>query len=166
MKKLNLIIALTVIIFSISSCSKEGTQGPAGKDGTNGTNGANGNANVHSRNFIVTSWNGVNTSGVYIILADMDITQSIIDSGAVLVYQEVSGTWYALPRSNFGDQWAFNFYLNNIVIQLSHSNGTQVPNPGTNTFKVVVIAGSNRLSNPNLNWSNYNEVKVAYGLKD
>jgi len=39
-------------------------------------------------------------------------------------------------------------------------------NPGNQTFKIVAIAASGLMKNPNLDYNNYQKVKEAFNLDD
>ena len=80
-----------------------------------------------------------------------------------MVYMETSaysGVWAALPLSFSGTE---------VIYAYSTSNVNIVANPQPTTlerFKVVAIASSARLANPNVDYTNYAEVKVTFNLED
>jgi hypothetical protein len=192
-KKSIFIYLLFAAIIFIIGCAKDGETGPAGADGVNGangtngtngingTNGSNGNANVSQSNFTVngSDWTYNNLpvwdQSLTVILNDNDITQNIIDSGIVMVYLSLNSPateWFALPftqklNGNYLSQtWAFAYSLNNVTIKFYFSDGSSPSTPSTNYFKVVVISGTQRIANPNVNWNNYQEVKAFLNLSE
>lgn len=76
--------------------------GPAGTNGTNGTNGINGTNGVTTYTMLNTAttwtWNATQyQSEATINVSTSVLTQSIVDSGAVMLYEQV-------PSSSLGEQ--------------------------------------------------------------
>ena len=136
--KTKILLFVFVVIALFSSCSKD----EAGPQGVAGTNGTNGNANVQSSIDTVINWSGVGTGDVSKVINVPGITQSILDKGIVMVYRVANPTFLiALPYSDQYDEWFFEVHLGSITIDLT--NGTpNVPDPGTITYRVVIIAGN------------------------
>lgn len=154
MKTIKRTVLLTLIasVSLLFSCAKDG------KDGPPGPAGATGNANVKSQTFVVNTWDWSSNS---VLLYDPNITQAIVDNGAVQVYlQGDPGVWIALPLSFSGLEIVYDYQVNFIRITASSQPPTQ------QTFKVVAIASSARLANPNVDYTNYEEVKATFNLKD
>lgn len=154
--------ALTVLLFG--ACSKP-------KDGAPGAQGPQGNANVQSSIYTVTSW-GYTAPEYYVNLTVSAITQDIINTGAVLVYQTTGAadvqlpyTWY--PSASYSETWTPLITLSNVKIVVTDSDLTQPANPGAGVqFKVVVMASRSMLQNPHINFKNFASVKKAFNLKD
>lgn len=155
----------TLLIFTsltiFYSCQKEG---PTGKDGIDG------NANVVSSSITASSWT-FNDPSWKITFTYPAITQEIINTGAVLVYLKVGESYNQLPltfyqSSDYSTSVEVSTFLGGLSIFWTDSDLTQPANPGSRTFKVVVIAASNIYKNKNINYSNYLEVKAAYNLED
>lgn len=96
------------------------------------------------------------------------ITQSVLTNGAVLVYIK-DGTDYfqlplTIPEDTYFTTYQFAHDLGVVSVFVLDSDGLLPINPGTTTFKVVVISGSGK--NPNVNYNDYNAVKAYYGLID
>ena len=181
-KKTVKVIATIFVAFGLifSSCKKDpgpkgdtGSQGPAGPAGTNGTNGingTNGNANVVSSSITTASWTYVAPSWEMSFTYPA-INQDILDNGAVLVYVKSGSNYYQLPytfypSSSYSRTYTFVHYLGGLKVFVTDSDLTQPTNPGTLTFKVVAIAASGKMANPNLNYDDYNAVKKAFNLQD
>jgi hypothetical protein len=142
-----------------------GPQGPAGAAGATGATGATGpqgNANVQS---YVQLNQGVVTAG-FTTIAVPAITQAIVDQGTVLVYLRNAGTstgWLPLPYSENGFTVTFSDFKVGLVDL--KANFTQ-----TNAFdfRIIVITGTGltalNVTNPNLNFKNYNAVAGALHL--
>ena len=141
-----------------------GTQGTAGTNGTNGTNGsigATGNANVQVINFTVSTWtlNGQTWSYTY--------PSTINGNGAVMVYINNSGVYWALPFTTQDIELSFQASTSQLAIfVLSASGTTAISNPGTMAFKAVTIPPAMKVLHPNTNWQNYSEVKSILNLPD
>jgi hypothetical protein len=161
--KIKAITAILLIAITITNC-KKGDTGPAGKDGVNG------NANVVSSSVTSSNWAFVSPAWE-MTLTYPAITQNILDKGAVLVYVQSGSNYYQLPytfypANTYSRSYTFVHYIGGLKVFVTDSDLTQPTNPGSLTFKVVVIAASQRLANPNINWKNYTEVKEALNLKD
>src|ERR1700761_2114450 len=102
MKKL-LLLMLTGGALVFNSCSKTGPQGPQG------------NANViGSSAFTVSSWSQTGSS-YYASFSDPDITNDIVNTGAVEVYKlyvssNGSTSWTNLPDVDGVTSTVYNFY--------------------------------------------------------
>tara|TARA_R110000782_G_scaffold237188_1_gene323453 strand:- start:185201 stop:185656 length:456 start_codon:yes stop_codon:yes gene_type:complete len=151
MKTIKRTVLLTLIasVSLLFSCAKDG------EDGLPGPAGPAGNANVKSQTFDVY-W----SSSSFVDLYATIVTQSIVNSGSVMTYiQESPGTWIALPI-NTNYNIVYSYSVNNVRVYVS-------PQPsGYDKFKVVAIASSARLANPNVDYTNYEEVKATFNLKD
>jgi hypothetical protein len=96
------------------------------------------------------------------------ITQSILNSGAVLCYIETTpGVYWAVPysevQSGWTRHWAFAYDNDEILIQ-TQDDDDATPNPGSRNFKIVVIESSGLILNPNVDLTNYKEVEKAFNL--
>jgi len=154
MKTIKRTVLLTLIasVSLLFSCAKDG------KDGLPGPAGPAGNANVQSQTFVVNTWDWSSNS---VLLYDPNITQAIVNKGAVQVYvQGDPGVWVALPLTISGSYIVYDYQLNYVRITTDSQPPTQ------QTFKVVAIASSARLANPNVDYTNYEEVKATFNLKD
>ncbi len=180
-----IVFAFTI---ALTGCKKDagpkgdkGDKGDAGVNGTNGTNGTNGNANViASTTFTLNNWTSNFDDGInfnYSASASWaGITQAIVDKGVVVVYfDDGSGGWVALPYSYAEDTYSsttinFSFSVGMVAVEYtgfddSGSFGASALN-GLLAIRIVAISASNREAYPNVNWSNYNEVKAVLNLKD
>ena len=162
---------LVVALFAMS-CSKDGEAGPAGPagaNGINGTNGTNGNANVIGTNTLtVSSWTSSNNGALWSTsLSATGITQTIVDRGMVSVFiGDSSGAWTSMPYTIGNASWFYSFGVGFINIYKTNTNLAAIANPGSQTFRVVIISPSNRIANPNTDWKNYEQVKRALNLAD
>jgi hypothetical protein len=151
------------------SCSKDGATGPAGPAGANGTNGIDGNANVIGTNTVtISSWTSYASGSLWVGgLSATGITQSIVDKGIVSVFiQNTAGTWTALPYTIGNTSWFYDFGVGFVNINKTNTNLSAIANPGSQTFRVVIISASNKMANPNTDWKDYNQVKEALHLQD
>ena len=156
MRKLTL--ALLMLTLVLNSCTKKGDTGPQGPQG---------NANVHGGSATVNfTWDAGNGYGIA-DMTDDDITQNIVDYGAVAVFRSNgSGGWISLPYTDYTTTGlSFSYYfvytLNAVRIYYSQADLGNSAMPTSATFKVVAIAASQKQANPNTNWNNYDEVMAA-----
>jgi hypothetical protein len=167
MKTLLKKMAILSIAMLVFGCSKDGADGT---DGINGTNGTNGNANVIGTSDFTITPTDWQTSGnlKYVNLTNNIITQSIVNTGIVMVYQKsnTDGSYTALPFSYQGIDRGFTFGLNYLQITLSAYNGSAITISANTVLRAVIISASNKMGNPNVNWNNYAEVKDKFKLKD
>jgi hypothetical protein len=169
-------VLLSIAMF-VFGCSKDGETGPAGPagangiNGTNGTNGTNGNANVFGSTTFTTSaanWTS-NGGGVYwtaVFTGANEITQDIVDRGIVSVFLLSGSAWTPLPLTVFNQNTTYGVGVGTIEFVVSGTDFNPIPNPSNVTIRYVVISPSNRLSHPNTDWNNYEEVKQVLKLKD
>ena len=151
-----------------------GTNGATGSTGATGTTGGTGNANVHSRLFTISSWSPndiFNPSEWNTTLVDTDITQSIVDSGAVIVYYKSSGYWNTLPYAELvfatvTHDFAYKYKTDSLFIKATSSNLSFPSSPGTRNFKIVTIAASAALAHLHVNWNDYEEVQQTFNLSN
>jgi hypothetical protein len=176
MKKFNfLCLILLISSLAFNGCTKpeKGEQGPPGTNGTNGTNGKDGNANVVAGNVTVSNWAYSANDAAYIAeITSQSITQTVLNSGAVLVYVKYAdNVWSQLPLTLYLDP-AYSStlevitLLNKIQIVWTDSDLAQPNTPPTLTFKIVVITSTGTLLASKVDTSNYLEVSQAFGLKD
>lgn len=157
---------LAGVLFTVSSCTKEGEQGPAG---TNGTNGQDGNANVKVFNFAADSIAG--SAEVDLLLSGL--TSGYLDSSLILVYfvDGSNGLWYGSPGLGANNDYQTRWYLNSIDVRFKAANPDGSNYSGTtlhfSKFKVVVAKGSEFFGKKEpVDFSNYNATMRYFGLKE
>ncbi len=161
-------VALTLGL-TLASCAKKGDIGPAGPAGTNG------NANVKSKTIFVAGSEWINTPGASTVTKIVsEITTDIVNNGAVMVYVDNGGNnWSALPATATGTTglivtFGYDIEPGKLILNAGvNANVTLTASTFGNTnFRIVTIAASGRMANPNLNYNDYNAVKKAFYLKD
>lgn len=161
------LLAVTLLSIGLASC-KKGDTGEPGKDGTNG------NANVTSATLTAPSWIWsapdywrYNTwSGISILTSD------VVNTGAVMLYQTNGGTHLQLPITvGIGstveiDRYQYSVGAVSVFIENANLSDpiSQIPVP--TTYKLVCIPQRVMLENPNVDYKNYEKVKLAFHLKD
>jgi hypothetical protein len=166
------LFALTIIGlgFLFSSCKKEGPQGPAGPSGKDG------NANVKNQTIFINANEWVYSAGACKVTKLVpEITSDIISKGALMVYieGEPSGSWEALPAS-WGDPsglvitWGYTMETGKLHLLVTLNDNITLPAGSilSNSYKLVLIAGSARAANPDVNYSNYQEVTSTFQLSE
>lgn len=102
--KINLmLLTISAIVITLSSCQKEGPEGPQGIPG---------NANVKSMNFSLdsNSWQKVGTVHYSDVIVAI-LTQNVFEKGSINVYMESPtqpGIWYNMPYSILIDSSSTN----------------------------------------------------------
>ena len=164
MKKIGtLMLGLLVVTSFLGACKKkEGPAGPAGADG---------NANVKSVTVstVAADWTGDGVAGYSITINAPIITADIVATGAVMCYMDISGTTYALPYSylynGFTRHMLFDYAAGTLTVDRRDDDGATT-NPGSSNakIKIVAISSSGLIQHPNVDFSNYEEVKEAFDL--
>lgn len=128
------IIPVLIALCAIYGCSKPGPVGPAGASGAN---------NVSSFYYTVSTWQNSGTT-YYANITVPAITQTVLDSGAVLLY--LNGTdngtgqqfEQAMPYVDIaGQNNQYIAQLSYVQVQISNARGI----PSALKYKVVVVQG-------------------------
>ncbi|MDN5285550.1 MAG: hypothetical protein JWR38_1824 [Mucilaginibacter sp.] len=135
-----------------------GANGATGATGATGANGTDGTVNVESYLLINKS---VTLTG-FTTFSIPALTQSIVDSGVILVYFRTTGStsgYFALPYSEAGRTITLSdFGVGYVNIKANFSQDGL-------DFKIVLIPGGGlttlQVANPGINLKNYNEVAAA-----
>lgn len=143
-------------VLFFASCSKSGPQGPQGPQGPAG------NANVIGEDpFNVSIWTA-SGNGWIATFSDPNLTNDVYNYGLFEVYKLYSSSgWTNLPDVDGVTSTVYNFRPGYFDIFVYNTDGSATPNPGTVTFRAVVIPSSYRQANPTTNWKNYNETMKA-----
>lgn len=174
MKKLKYLVALiSIIALTFTACQKDGPIGPQGPEGPPGLDGV---VDVYSYYYTVfeSDWDTFGEPGIgFGYIASMDfpeITEDVLNYGAVLIYLYQDGSLFSLPTTfvNSADGgyltsiW-LTLNLGEVLVTFQDSDGLTV-NPEEQEFKVVIIDGY--FNTPlSLNLKNYDEVKNYFNLK-
>lgn len=149
---LYLFIALSSII--LTGCVKENRQGPAGQDATV----------YYSEWFSTSAWSG-STGDWYFDASAPDLTESIVESGVILVYCWLAGDLYdgssvrPLPTYAVGANWDFLVH-NYGSIQITCDMIIQ-PSTIGNKFRFIAIPGTiTALKAQSYNGKNLEELKA------
>ena len=163
--KTKFVLLALVIVFTFS-CSEDGAVGPQGSAGKDGVDGQDGNANVVSSDWFTPSSYTLSTGfgGIKLLEHDQEateITQEIIDSGAVLVYGKLNGyissvwpkdqvallpimlTYGSIPHI---DTWLAILSEGNIKIRYTNNNNTHNSITASYSFRYIVIPSSSSSS--------------------
>lgn len=168
--KLTGLISAIMLMLTITSCKKDKYQ-PVGDYG---------NANIISSNTLtLNNWSVVNDDGVNFEFETTvlwgEITQEIVDNGIVMVYIKFSSSdWIALPFSFSDDNYSslsinYSFSVGQVdisVLGFDDVNDHNASEFNGTTARVVVMSQEGRMSHPNVDLTDYEEVKRVYNLKD
>ncbi len=145
---------LSIGMLIISGC-KKGNDGPQGEDG---------NANVIGTNIItVNNWSQQGS----VWRADLtvgEITKDVVDRGLVQIFKKYGPEWWALPDINGGTMTYFGYDVGYVSLMISNVDGSTPSFPNTTDFRVVVISPSNLAAHPDVDFSNYEELKSTFNL--
>lgn len=142
-------LAMILMIATVTTNCKKATAGPKGDTGAtgqNGTNGTNGNANVKSKTYTNLTWVYVAPTLVT-TLSVPEVTQDIVDNGAVMVALENTPNHYlplplTLYYSGYQALIDYEYYPSGIKIYISNTELLEPAQPGANLkFKVTIMAG-------------------------
>jgi hypothetical protein len=180
MKTMKILFASTMVFAGLvlTGCKKSGCTDEAALNYNEEAKEDDGTcvfSDAKSQIITISNWTGSGT-GYYASATVPIITSSISSTGAVLCFIEdatTSGAYWAMPYSEvFFDasgvemwtrHWGFANDSDEILIQTQDSDGFTV-NPGTRKFKIVVIESSGLQTHPDVDLTNYKEVKEAFNL--
>ena len=150
----------------------------AGCDGPVGPPGPPGNANVFSHTIVFSIHDAVINGSVASAQFDVpDITGSVVDEGAVLVFFREQNTWTAMPYT-FGVEspdlpavdytitlgFAFEWEYLELFYEAS-TDAVDLSLQPDRTVKIVIIDGLG-FGKTGIDLTNYEAVKAFYGLED
>jgi hypothetical protein len=81
-----------------------------------------------------------------------------------------TGAWLNMPwtemNTGYISNYNFVYALDAIRISKQDSDLTTPINPGFRNFKIVVIASSGKLAHPEVDYTNYEEIKEAFDIAE
>lgn len=169
MKTLKRILSLVVIVsmVSIFSCTKEGKQGEQGMSGANGTNGS---SNVQNFDITLNSWDWTYDNLYqrqyyrYWVSADYNsLVVCYVMSGSG---KQIMPYYEAITQRNY--DFANVLYQSSPYIEIQYTDynsPTTAPSSSKN-FYLIIVPPTARLANPNVDYTNYEEVKRTFNLKE
>lgn len=168
-KKITLLVVIASVLTTFS-CTKEGKEGPPGPVGTSGPKGDAG-PQAKTFNFNLT-FNAGDTYKSYSGITGFN------NDDVLLVYifnANYGADYYVQLPYMLGGATGINIYAEfsevdgYLYINTEKADGT-AGSPWTSTttlgFKAVLISSTARLANPNIDYTNYKEVKTIFNLKD
>lgn len=157
MKNLKFLLMAALFAVAFTSC-KKGDTGPAGQDG---------NANVQTHISYNTVYNQSGTSWTSTIFVQ-DITQDIVDYGAVLVYGKLEDSYFAFPMTfprteNYATTYNYTYEMGIVRLEVTDTDMVLPDYPEFTQIKVVTIAGNGLIQG--VDYTDYEQVKEAYHLE-
>ncbi len=146
MKKSITKFAMILSMIALFSNCKKAEMGPKGETGAAGPQGVTGNANVKSKTYNNLTWAYAAPQMVTSINIP-EITQDIVDNGAVIVAMETSGGKFSpLPISIYYTGYQalvdYEYFNGGVKIYIANTELQEPANPGnTLKFKVTIMAG-------------------------
>ena len=169
--KITHIAMLFALCLSIG-CGKDGEPG---KDGIDGTNGQDGSANVQPFNYTIENW-GYDGNHYFVEVNETNgftLSANDLATGALMSYIKSGSSFFALPYVSFLGNNTTQHYRpvyseNKFRIWVDNSTGgdTYPELDGPREIKIVIIPQAQRLAEPDLDLTNYQEVKRVFNLKD
>lgn len=172
-------------LFMLACTGEKGEVGPQGVAGATGAAGDKGDAGAKGEFTKVltgaatikgASWVtqtiDVADDGYYVIIPEKQITKDILEKGMVMVYYTFSGITVPMPYFIGAGKFLHLAYLENgegrIRIDLIPANylGKLIKPTTDYSFRWVIATGSTGGRMNNINWNDYNDVKIKLGLKD
>lgn len=126
-----------------------------------------GNTDVYSNTYTV-SWTFEDPSYTA-SMSVSEITQDVLDNGAVMVYMSNNnGGWIALPytlpmSSTYSSTFTPVIYNGGVKVWKTDTDLLTL-DPGTSTFKVVVLTQKQLIAHPNVVLTDYNSVAEEFEL--
>lgn len=175
MKTIKRITVLVLIssVLTTFSCTKEGKQGETGLSGPTGPVGPVGPVGPSAKYYDFSVSIPTSTTWASYSLSNTNYT----NGDAVIVYwKEFSNNWLIQtpyiyrPNSTsvganiYAEITSVSLFIN--TTRADGSNGSPWSSTANLDFRAVVIKASAKLANPNIDYSNYYEVKGAFNLKD
>jgi len=163
MKTATSIITLAFVMLAASGCVLEESVGPQGPRGYDG------NANVFTLSFDFFMADAAINGNVASVQYDVsDITRSVVEEGAVLLFFRDQGTWTAMPYTFFTPNgfvvsFGFGFDLGfmEVFYETNGSNPATLPD---REMKAVIIDGFPAFK-AGIDLTDYNAVVEYFGLE-
>tara|TARA_R110001592_G_scaffold142757_1_gene365067 strand:+ start:69 stop:596 length:528 start_codon:yes stop_codon:yes gene_type:complete len=171
-KRLSILVIIASVLTTFS-CTKEGKQGETGQQGATGAVGPQGDPGPQAKTFNFNlTFNAGDTYKSYNGITGFDADDVLL----VYIFNANYGAdYYVQLPYILGGSTGINIYAEFsevegfLFINTENANGTS-GSPWTSTttlgFKAVLISSSARLANPDVDYSNYYEVKGYFNLKD
>lgn len=127
-----------------------------------------GNTDIKTNIHTVYNWTFEDPSYTCVI-NDADITQDVVDNGAVHVYMSNGGGgWVALPctlpmSETYASTYTPVHFVGGVKIWQTDTDLLTL-DPAQKTFKVIILSEHDMILHPNVDWTNYEEVETALHL--
>lgn len=127
-----------------------------------------GNTDIKTNIHTVYTWTFEDPSYTCVI-NDADITQDVVDNGAVHVYMSNGGGgWVALPctlpmSETYASTYTPVHFVGGVKIWQTDTDLLTL-DPAQKTFKVIILSEHDMILHPNVDWTNYEEVETALHL--
>lgn len=131
-------LLLSILLFT--GCTKDTVVGPTGPIGATGPTGPAGNANVESYQFVTipspSSWTPITGGGWQAVYSGLTLNTNY----SIQVSMVTGNTNTAMPyTSTTGITYGFSWDLQHIYITAYTFPSTSIPNPGAQTFNIIII---------------------------
>ena len=174
MKKI-LAFLLLVSITAFTACKGDmgdpGLDGTNGQNGVDGTDGQDGNANVKNHTIAISAseWVSHSNNLSYVDVQAPFITEEIASKGMVMVYfYDPAAVWFALPftySTPANTTQTYYFWFKTGVVRI-HSLNSATPVKYSGNVRIVAVTSEGLARNPDLDWTNYEDVKKRLQLTE
>ena len=179
MKRIQVMAAAALLVGLMAGCDS-GIVGPRGPEGLPGRDGRDGVVDVFSVNFTFSLQDAIINDNVASAQFSVpDLTASVVDEGAVLMFFREQGTWTAMPFTygiespdinavdytvalNFGYEVGFVEPFYEASLSLDQIPDDALPD---REMKAVIIDGF-LAGKKAVDFTDYEAVKAAFGLQD
>ena len=148
----NLLFLSAAVLFLFSNCTKE----------------TYGNTDIYSDTY-TADWTFDDPS-YRVTISEAKITQDVIDNGAVMVYiSNGSGGWIALPctlpqTASYASTYSYVLHSGGVTVWKTDTDLLTLDPGAYGVFKIVVLSQHGLKQHPDLNLTDYEEVKKELNL--
>jgi hypothetical protein len=156
MKNLKFLLMAALFAVAFTSCKKAVTEHEENYP----------HAQVQSQTSVVTNWIG-NSEGYEAVVAVGFLTSDVINNGMVMCYVQDGNDWFALPLTMSMGLWVEHFIFYKQVGSVSflvYDDDGATPAPGSRTIKIVAVSNTGLIQNPNVDFTDYEQVKETFHL--
>jgi hypothetical protein len=130
-----------------------------------------GNSQISSTSYTVFNWEWTFLDPEYYVdLSVPEITQAVVDNGAVMVYYENTyGEWEAMPNtvavtSNYSTVYSFSHWLGHVSLYVFDTDWLTL-SPDDMNIKIVIISEKQLMQDASVDWTNYQDVMAKLNIE-
>jgi hypothetical protein len=99
-----------------------------------------------------------------------EITQAVVDNGAVMVYYEnMYGEWEAMPNTvavstNYSTVYSFSHWSGHVSLYVFDTDWLTL-SPDDMNIKIVIISERQLMQDASIDWTNYEDVTAKLNIE-